>query len=444
MALGGGTFVTQNKVLPGAYINFVSKAGANVFGERGTGCLALDLNWYGDDLVEVTFDECYKNCESIFGYSYNSDKMIDVREFFKHGTKLIAGSLNTGGTKAKTATDSYVNVIAKKYGDRGNQIRVTVSPSLEEGRYDVYTYLAGRLVDSQANIKSSELVDNDFVEFKNPSFSDITQTVTKELIGGANGNLDTGEKFLEKAEKKSFNAIGICYQDNGEILQAYNSLIAVWTKNMRDNKGIKFQSVVKASEGELFNYEGVVSVRNDFIYNNHMQFNTAWVVGALAGCQVNKSLTNTTYDGEMTLKSDYSQSDLEKQLKKGFFLFHRVGDETRVLEDINSFTGFTEEKGELFQSNQTIRVIDQIAVDIAAIFNNYYLGKVPNDKQGRISFKTDIVKHHRELETLRAIEDFNSDDVIVEQGNSKGSVIVNENITVINTMDKLYMTVNIE
>ena len=26
MALGGGTFVTQNKVLPGAYINFVSLA----------------------------------------------------------------------------------------------------------------------------------------------------------------------------------------------------------------------------------------------------------------------------------------------------------------------------------------------------------------------------------------------------------------------------------
>ena len=29
MALGGGTFTAQNKVLPGAYINFVSLAAAN-------------------------------------------------------------------------------------------------------------------------------------------------------------------------------------------------------------------------------------------------------------------------------------------------------------------------------------------------------------------------------------------------------------------------------
>ena len=34
--LGGGTYVTQNKVLPGAYINFVSAAGiSSNLGERG-------------------------------------------------------------------------------------------------------------------------------------------------------------------------------------------------------------------------------------------------------------------------------------------------------------------------------------------------------------------------------------------------------------------------
>mgnify|MGYP000797721384 CR=1 FL=1 len=29
MALGGGTFLTQNKILPGAYINFISVANAS-------------------------------------------------------------------------------------------------------------------------------------------------------------------------------------------------------------------------------------------------------------------------------------------------------------------------------------------------------------------------------------------------------------------------------
>lgn len=30
MALGGGTFLTQNKILPGAYINFIPNCGARM------------------------------------------------------------------------------------------------------------------------------------------------------------------------------------------------------------------------------------------------------------------------------------------------------------------------------------------------------------------------------------------------------------------------------
>ena len=34
MALGGGTFLTQNKILPGAYINFISVANASAIFSR--------------------------------------------------------------------------------------------------------------------------------------------------------------------------------------------------------------------------------------------------------------------------------------------------------------------------------------------------------------------------------------------------------------------------
>lgn len=41
MALGGGTFLTQNKVLPGAYINFISTAKASAtLSERGYGAMS--------------------------------------------------------------------------------------------------------------------------------------------------------------------------------------------------------------------------------------------------------------------------------------------------------------------------------------------------------------------------------------------------------------------
>ena len=53
-------------------------------------------------------------------------------------------------------------------------------------------------------------------------------------------------------------------------------------------------------------------------------------------------------------------------------VLHSVGTEVRVLEDINSLVTLTEDKNELFQSNQTIRVLDQIAMDIASLFNTKY------------------------------------------------------------------------
>ena len=46
MALGGGVFLTQNKVLPGSYINFVSAARASAtLSDRGVVALPIALDW---------------------------------------------------------------------------------------------------------------------------------------------------------------------------------------------------------------------------------------------------------------------------------------------------------------------------------------------------------------------------------------------------------------
>jgi len=64
-----------------------------------------------------------------------------------------------------------------------------------------------------------------------------------------------------------------------------------------------------------------------------------------------------------------------------------------------------------------------IANDIAALFNMKYLGNVPNDASGRISLWNDIVSHHQQLQTIRAIEDFNPDLITVEAGSTKKAVL---------------------
>lgn len=110
----------------------------------------------------------------------------------------------------------------------------------------------------------------------------------------------------------------------------------------------------------------------------------------------------------------------------------------------NSFISITDEKSSDFSSNQTIRVLDQIANDIAVLFGKKYLGKVPNDAAGRISLWNDIVKHHTELQDIRAIENFSGENVTVEKGDTKKSVVVTDYVTPVNAMEQLYMTVYVQ
>jgi len=169
-----------------------------------------------------------------------------------------------------------------------------------------------------------------------------------------------------------------------------------------------------------------------------------WVTGVIGGTAVNKSATNMTYDGEYDVDTDFTQTQLENGIREGSFMFHRVDEAVCVLTDINSFISITDEKSSDFSSNQTIRVLDQIANDIAVLFGKKYLGKVPNDAAGRISLWNDIVKHHTELQDIRAIENFSGENVTVEKGDTKKSVVVTDYVTPVNAMEQLYMTVYVQ
>ncbi len=426
MALGGGTFITQNKTLPGAYINFVSTSRASAaLSDRGVTAMAFSLDWGADDTVfEVTSEDFIKNTLKIFGYSYTDEKLKGLRDLFKNTNTLYAYRLNTG----EKSTCEYAT--AKCSGIRGNALKLIIGANVDNPElYDMTLYLGSEIIDVQTISAASELVDNDFVIWN----KEATLIASAGVIftGGTNGEVMAGthQKFLEKIESYAFNALGVVTED--EII---NQLYAAFTKRMRDEMGVKFQAVV-------YNYaadnEGVVNVKNcpELCY---------WVTGIIAGCGVNASNLNKLYDGEYDIPVDYTQSQLETAVKSGEFVLHKVGGSLRVLMDINSLVSLTAEKSADFKENQTIRVIDQIANDIAAIFVNKYLGVIPNDDAGRASLWSDIVKHHQELERLRAIEGFDSASVIVEQGDTKKSVMVTDMITPVNAMAQLYMTVYVQ
>lgn len=344
--LGGGVFVTQNKVLPGSYINFVNASTASsALGERGVVAIALPLNKSAGNVITINRAQFVNECTDILGVKYDSDAVVALREIFCHSNKVVIYDLGTDGT---------VNDAVKAF------------------------------------------------------------------------------------EPYEFNVL-CAYTDEATDISAYIAAVKTW----RDDMGKKCQVVVYNQANP--DYEGVINVVSTVSDENAPDYAlVAWLAGAEAGCKVNESCTNMVYDGEYTVVSDKTQAELEECIQNGQIAFHLVYDNIRLLEDVNSLITTSAEKGEDFKYNQTIRVIDQIANDIAKLFNTKYLGRIPNNASGRVSLWADIVAHHRSLEAINAIDTFDASKLIVEQGDTKKSVVIYDTITVMNAMAQLYMTVVVQ
>lgn len=433
MALGGGTFLVHNKILPGSYINFVSAANASAtLSERGTAAMPLELDWgVSGEVFEVTAEDFQKNSQKIFGYPYTHEKLKGLRDLFLGASKAYFYRLNSSGEKAKNDFAT-----AKFPGARGNDIRIVIAENIDDSSlFDVSTYVGSDKIETQTAASANDLVSNDFVDFNKSATLAVNAGIP--LTGGSNGEI-TGsayQNFLDKIEAYKFNTMGVCATDD-----ATKRLFVSFNKRLRDEVGVKFQLVLYNFPAD---YMGVISVKNKCNDADNEAGLVYWTTGAEAGCNVNKSLQNKVYDGEFDVDTNYTQNELISAIQNGELVFHKVDSDVRVLKDINSMVTVSDTCGDIFKENQTVRVIDQIANDIALIFNTRYLGTTPNDNDGRIAFWNEIVTHHRQLETIRAIENFSEKDVKVYQGNEKGSVVVEDAVTVVNAMSKLYMTVTV-
>lgn len=424
MALGGGTFTLQNKVLPGSYINVVSTgSNTSTMGERGVVALPVALHWGNPgEVITVTAEEFANDSLKIFCLPYEIESLAPFREVFKHAEKVhFYNVCDSNGSSA--ATCDYA--AAKKDGYLGNELKLVVQKNIDdESLFDVSLYLGTILLFSQTVASASELSENPFVTWRD---RDLSVTAGLAFTGGKNGDI-TATSFqnaLNAFESRYFNIL-IC------PVPEYIDLFVAYTKRMRDEVGVKFQTIIPKDVAA--DYEGVIQLVEEQANGIH------WAAGALAGCAENASCTNMTYDGELEIQTKYTRAELEKFIKAGVFMFHDVEGETRVLVDINSLTTYTNDKNESFSANQVIRVADGCSMDAARIFNNKFLGKIQNDAAGRVSLWNAILSNRREREVIRAIDLYDSGLLQVKQGEKRNSVVVTEVIVPISTMEKLYLT----
>lgn len=436
MALGGGSFLSQNKILPGTYHNVISKQRAFVnLSERGFVALPITHDFGLDGgVLTLTAEDFKESSLSLLGYDYAHEKLKPYREIFKKAHTVFVYFLK--GSTATAASNDFA--IANDKGERGNALKVVIQTNVDEPtKFDVQLYLDTVLVDEQKAVATAaDLVSNTYVTYKNDAT--LAATAGTPLAGGTNGTVTPVEhqKALDEFEAYGFNTL-VCDSTDAGIKGLYEA----YTIRLRDEVGAKFQ-LVRYGAGSP-DHEGIIVVHNKAVEGEAKL--TYWVGGASAGCAINQSNTNKTYDGEYTVDFEgaKTQVQLATLLKAGKYVFHRVGNDTNVLEDINSYVSFTPDKNEDFASNQVIRVLDQIAIDTAHLFNTRYLGRVPNDQDGRISLWNDIGAHRLTLQGLRAIENYNKDELKVDQGETKKAVVVNETVNITVAMAQLYITTEV-
>lgn len=440
--MAGGTWVTQNKVRPGAYINVESQnVNLGSMGERGIVTLPLMLSW--GPSKQLTRISAGEDPLKVLGYDISAPQMLAVREALKRAQTLLVYRLNEGAPATVTAGNLVVT--AKYGGVRGNDLSVVVQTNVDDtSKFDVITMLNGVRQDTQVVGDITGLQTNDWVSFTAAGDENtLAPTAGAPLVGGTDGTSTNADhtNYLAAIEVYDFNTVGLVSDDN-----TLKMLYTTFVKRLREDEGKKVQLVV--TNYPTADYEGVISVKNGVVLEDQTVIDriqaVAWVAGATAGAAVNQSLTYLAYDGAVDVDVRYTNKQIEDALLNGEFLFTPLRGQAVVEQDINTLKSFTPKKGKEFRKNRVIRVLDGLANDIKSVFERFYIGKIDNNQDGRMLYRSQLVTTFTNYQDINAIQNFDSQaDIVVQAGAEKDAVFVESFAQPVDSMEKLYMRVRV-
>ena len=353
----GGTWNSQNKILPGAYINFLTNAPLSItVGDRGIVALLQEMS----------------------------------------------------------------------VGTKGEMYRIT---ALDQSEWPEGVTADDKLLTNEA-LKGAQTVI-------------VYNLGVDHIADDVDDAADDVDDALEALQTEAFNVL--CYPYDGEGTAAIKSAIRTWVEDMREDEGVKIQAVLANHKADS---EAIINVTQGVKLADGTELTpaqtTAWVAGVTAGAFINQSNTGRKYIGAVDVISRMTKTEMETAVKNGGFIF-KVDSAQNVtaVYDINSLTSFTPDKGKVFSKNRVVRVIDNINNDITTIFESNYVGKVDNNPDGRSLLRATLIEYFNELQRLNAIQNFAPEDVTVSPGNDSDAVVIDCYIQPVDSVEKIYITVNL-
>ena len=472
---------TQNKRRPGAYINVVGKGNNNNGADIGRTLLPVStqLNWGAKGIIKLNSDSNFK---ALLGHDIDESELQTLHEVLK-GANTVLLLNNNDGTAAK-ATDATLpwTMTAKYPGTLGNNLHVTVEKN--DSKVTVSTLFGTKVVDQQViNVdKPNTLFDNDYVEFKLTSemtpqppssgsdgndsngsdggkttraskapvvmaskLDQLSSDVTVDLTGGTTTPVKISDLLNDVLETEDYD---VATTAGFPVDSPLHKQLVDEIKHLREDNDIKVRGVIPYT-GDKVNYEGISTVANGVVLGDGTELDATVAAGFFAGASSSadaaKSLTYVEYPDAISAYPKFSNDRTIEALENGEIVFTTKRNETVVIEqDINSLTSFTDEKPVFFGKNRVVRTMDTIVTNTKRTFEDMFIGKITNSSTGRDLFKANRISYLQGLADSDVISDFKEEDIAVEAGNDRDSILVNLAVKPLDSMEKLYMTMVVQ
>lgn len=446
--MAGGNWTAQNKVRPGIYINFTSKGARTLTpGERGVLAGIHPLSW--GPVGEIMTIDPSADVTPYIGYGITAPQARFLREALKGTdvtgapTKILLYRPAAADSAAASASVSEGVAAAARYpGARGNDISIVVSENVDaEGVFLVDTLVDGVQVDQQCASTVADLHPNAWVQFSGSGPLAAAAGVT--LAGGADGTPAPSAypDFLTALEPYSFDILAYGGTDN-----TVRDAFAAFVKRISSQEGRYAQLVTTGADHADSRF--VINCKSGVVLDGGEvltpQDTVWWLAGAEAGAQYYQSLSCAAYPGAVDVAPRLTGSQIETAILGGDIVLSEEFGQVRIETDINTLTTYTEEAGEVFHKNRSMRTCSSLANDIYREFSLHYKGKVNNTVEGRGLFKGAILDYMKKMYGKGALRQQPvGEDIEVLPGDAADSIVVNLALYLADAVEKIYMTVTV-
>lgn len=445
MSMAGGTWTSQNKVLPGVYIRFTTGTALGLtVGERGVVTICEPMSW--GPVGQVTTVTLTTDLTPITGYDITAPQNLFLQEMFKGTNRTSAPTTillyrpSASSSAQASVTTGTLTATALYPGARGNDITIVITElTSPASTFTVSTVVDGEVVDQQTAQTADTLVANAWVTFSGTGA--LAATTGAALTGGADGTVQSAaySAYLTAIEPYKFDVM--VYDGADSTVQ---TALLSFIERVNENNGQYCQLVASGLPNPNSRY--VINVNSPATLSDGTQLTaqqvTWWVGGAEAGAMYNQSLTYAQYPNAVSTTMN-TKDQFISDVQDGYLDLFAEDGVVKILQDINSLVTYTEDIGQVYSKNRVMRLCNTIANDIFQQFSNSFIGVVNNNEAGRARFQAAIVGYLQEIQDNQGIQNFDAEDVEVLPGTAIDAIVVNVAIQAVDSVEKIYLTIEV-